>query len=296
MRVGIAGFGHIGRAHHAGFARLPGVEVTVVASHHDGPEGAEVVPDAYDLVTDDRVDAVVIALPTPDHVPLAVACLRAGKPVLVEKPVALSVAAASELVAVAQATGVVAQMAHVVRHMAQPRLVHDLLGEGRSGRPIDVTIERLSTMPRWSSWLGDLDRSGGVLFDLMIHDLDFCRWTFGEPQGLRALDRVTHARVELDYGDFTATLTASWAMPADYPFTWTLRAVSAGAAVEATPGRTRGYGDVATTVEHGPDDPFRTQAAAFVEAVRRGAPSEGLGVADGLAAVALAQAAHEDQR
>jgi predicted dehydrogenase len=165
LRVGVIGVGHLGR-HHARLLRtLPGVELSMVADlqidrAREAVAGsdAEAVADAGDLIG--RVDAVTIAVPTVDHLRVARPFLERGIAVLVEKPMAATLAEADELLSLARRSGAVFGVGHTERF-------NPALSAGLSAirTPRFIEVHRLSGFPERSL---DID----VIFDVMIHDLD----------------------------------------------------------------------------------------------------------------------------
>lgn len=120
FRVGLAGFGFVGRLHFEAFSKLDDVQIVAVSCGRPGPDGVRRHQGPFALVQDTEVDAVVIALPTHLHIPVATAAVSAGKPVLIEKPLALNVDEAKDLAALALTANVPVQIAHVLHHTQQP--------------------------------------------------------------------------------------------------------------------------------------------------------------------------------
>ncbi len=165
LRVGVVGVGHLGRHHARVLSGIEGVElVGVVDARPDQaravaePLGTQAWTDYQELF--DRVDAVSVAVPTIAHRRVAGAFLERGIPVLVEKPIAPSVEEAEELVALAEAKGVVLQVGHIERFNP----IYAALTEARV-RPRYIAAERLGIYTFRSTDIG-------VVLDLMIHDLD----------------------------------------------------------------------------------------------------------------------------
>ncbi len=165
LRVGVIGAGHLGR-HHARLlsadadASLSAV-VDVIperARAAAGTSGAEALTDYRDLFG--RVDAVTIAVPTVDHLAVARDFLRRGVHVLVEKPMAASLAEADEMIALAGANGVMLAVGHTERFNPALAAALPVLDTPRF-----IEVHRLSGFPERSL---DID----VVFDVMIHDLD----------------------------------------------------------------------------------------------------------------------------
>jgi predicted dehydrogenase len=179
VRVAVIGVGHLGRHHVRLLAKTPGAQL-VAAVDRDRARaeaaataaGCEVLTDASDLLG--RVDAVVVAVPTVDHLSVARPFLERGVHVLVEKPMAASLAEADELVRLARTSGAVLAVGHTERFNPAIQAVKDLLASPRF-----IEVHRLSNFPDRSL---DID----VVFDVMIHDLDI----------ILAVDRSEVASVE----------------------------------------------------------------------------------------------------
>jgi predicted dehydrogenase len=161
----VVGVGHLGRHHARILPTLPGVTLVAVADRvleraqtAAAPSGAEPVTDARLLLG--RVDAVVVAVPTIDHLAVARPFLEAGVPVLVEKPMAATLAEADEMLSIAKRSGAMLAVGHTERFNPAIRAAMPIL---RTPRFIEV--HRLSGFPERSL---DID----VVFDVMIHDLD----------------------------------------------------------------------------------------------------------------------------
>ncbi len=165
LRVATIGVGHLGKHHARLLSGLEGVSfvaaVDLVAERAGaavGATGAEALTDFHSLFG--RVDAVTIAVPTIDHLRVATAFLERGVHVLVEKPMAATLAEADAMLAAARASGATLAVGHTERFNPAVAAALPVL---RSPRFIEV--HRLSGFPERSL---DID----VVFDVMIHDLD----------------------------------------------------------------------------------------------------------------------------
>jgi predicted dehydrogenase len=297
LRVAVVGVGHLGRHHARLLADLPGVALTaVVDTNADrardvaAATGARALTDVHEVVG--LADAVTIAVPTEVHRDVAMVCLGAGLPVLVEKPMARSLEDADAMIDAAARAGVALAVGHTerfnpavetaARHLVDPRFI-----EGH----------RLGAFPERSL---DID----IVFDLMIHDLDVVLSkvradvesieAVGVPVLTNRVD-IANARLRFTNGCI-ANLTASrisrdrvrkirFFQPAAYVSidyavqkveVWKL--VKGTGAMPAIEG-----GDVAVAGE----EPLRRELADFVDAVRQGRPPRVSG-ADGRLALELA--------
>jgi len=210
LRVGVVGVGHLGKHHARLLAAMPDVRLVGVADlvldrarAATAGTSAEPMTDARVLL--DRVDAVSLAVPTIDHLSVARPFLERGIAVLVEKPMASSVAEAEEMLALAATSGAVLAVGHTERFNPAMTAARPLLGTPRF-----VEIHRMSGFPERSL---DID----VIFDVMIHDLDIIQAIDGsEVVGVEAVGvpvltpkiDICNARIKFASG-CTVNITAS---------------------------------------------------------------------------------------
>lgn len=210
LRIGVLGVGHFGRFHALKAAASDRAQLAGVYDA-DPARAATVAAEVGALATAsaealiDAADALIVAVPTHAHAPLAQAALKAGRHVLVEKPIAATLAEADALIALAAAQRRVLQVGHLERFSAAHGALRD-----RIGRPLYLEATRIAPFrPR------SLDVS--VVLDLMIHDIDLVLALVGSD--LVAVDAVG-APVMSDHPDIAnarlrfangaaATVTAS---------------------------------------------------------------------------------------
>ena len=260
MNIAVLGLGFMGRTHIQAWRQIPGAELVAVASRDKrrlsgdltGTEGnlggAGEVLDfsavtkytrADEAVRDPEVDAVDICLPTHLHESIAVLALRSGKHVLVEKPMALDGAAADRMIAEAGRHNRILMAAQVLRFIPPYRAAADILRSGRLGPVRAAIFRRRCAAPAWSAWLSDPAQSGGGVFDLLIHDVDFCLHAFGKPEAVSASGHEDLARgVDWILAQFwypsigAVALSGGWHHPAAYPFSMEFTIVAEGGTLE----------------------------------------------------------------
>jgi predicted dehydrogenase len=209
--VGVIGVGMLGWHHARHFASMP--DADLVGVYDIRPERAQYVAKALGTRTCvsreellERAKAVTIAVPTSVHAEVGVAALEAGRPALLEKPLAATLEGADQLLAAAERSRVLLQVGHIERFNRAIRAAEPFLD-----RPLFIEGERLAPFqPRGT----DVP----VVLDLMIHDLDLILRLAGgaEVVDLRGtgaavlspLLDVAHARVEFAHG-LVASVTAS---------------------------------------------------------------------------------------
>jgi predicted dehydrogenase len=165
LRAGVVGVGHLGQHHARLYASLPGAQLIGVVDQ--AAERAKIIADKYgtrpfsalgELLC--HVDVVSVAVPTSAHYEVARDCLEAGKHVLIEKPIAVTLAEAQELVHLAHRQRRCLQVGHSERFNPVMQVMRPHIG-----RPVFIECHRLSSFSERGT---DVD----VVLDLMIHDLD----------------------------------------------------------------------------------------------------------------------------
>jgi UDP-N-acetylglucosamine 3-dehydrogenase len=249
MKVGIVGAGDIGRAHANAFAAQHGIQVAIArgtnpsrADQLAADVGCEVALDFAALLSDPAVAGVVICVPNDLHVDYVCQAAAAGKHVLCEKPIALTLDDAHRAASCASAAGVSLAVGHCLRFWDVYRTARDVVRSGRLGRLLSLSCRRalplLRTVRGAFDWRHDGSRSGGAVIDLQVHDLDFIRWTLGpevalSSSGLRsASGTFDHVFSMLRFADdVVATIESSFLMPVG-PVVMELRAIGESAVLE----------------------------------------------------------------
>lgn len=246
--VGIIGIGFMGCTHLAAYqrARADGVPCRVVAVSDRSAERlsgrapasgnldsgaaaeqlfdlAEVAAyaDADALLADDAVDLVSVCTHTDTHVEIASRALAAGRHVLVEKPVALDVAGVETLMDAAERAQRFCMPAMCMRFWPGWDWLKDKADTRTFGRVISARFERLGAPPAWGGgFYGDLSRSGGALFDLHVHDVDFVYHLFGPPRAVSSAGTPAHVASRFDYPDIPGQVAAEggWMTAPAFPF------------------------------------------------------------------------------
>lgn len=198
VRIGVVGTGMIGQLMHLPIlAERADVELSAVADLDRAKAKAIAdrfgIPRVLDddrLVADEGIGGVVICAPSFIHEDLAASCLRAGKHVLVERPLALSAGGVRHLLRVAEETGkgVVLGMSH--RYQPNVRAMRSAVAAGTMGEVSAVRVDWLNRAvhrPRTGWRRRALESGGGALMDIGVPALDLALWVLGYP----AVDRVS---------------------------------------------------------------------------------------------------------
>lgn len=210
LKVGQIGAGGIARPHLAAYVRHPHVREVMLA---DPDEAARerltrefgiikaATADYRDLLADDSIALVDICTPHDLHAPLAIEAMRAGKDVIVEKPLAVTVSQCDEMIQVAQETGRRLFCALCQRKFPAHIRARQLLEAGEIGRPflasITVLGDELARMDDPQSWKGDWAQAGGgALFDTGYHAVYMLQHFFGPARSVIAMTRRLVAKPE----------------------------------------------------------------------------------------------------
>src|SRR5437868_8475111 len=202
LRVAIIGYGLAGSVFHAALVScVAGMEVAAIVTSNpkrqehaqrDGPD-AQVLSTADELWPHpSRYDLVVVAAPNRSHVPLGMAAMNAGLPVVIDKPMAASVADAEKLIETSQSAG---QLLTVFQNRrwdndfltVRQLIAADMLG---SITRFESRYDRYRAAPRPGVWreFGALEEAGGLLYDLGSHLID---------QAILLFDKPTHVYAEV---------------------------------------------------------------------------------------------------
>ena len=186
LRIAIIGCGGIAQGHLGAMENLPARPVAMVDVDESRAQqcaqkyGADRYhTDIKDALTDD-VDAVIVCLPHYLHIGAVVAAAESGKHVLTEKPMAISLKEADDMINAARNSGVTLMVGQVLRFRECNVEVKRLIAEGEIGEPRNIIRRRLSRSGEFrSEWARDPVKAGGwVLYGYGSHEVDMILWLF----------------------------------------------------------------------------------------------------------------------
>ncbi len=195
VRVGLVGFGLAGQAFHAPvICGVPGMELAGIVERK-GTRAREKYPEVrvartlQELLADKDIQLCVIATPNDSHFELASTCLLAGRHVVVDKPLAPTLAEAKELFRLAAELGLLITVYQDRRWDGDFHTIRKILESGLLGTVVEYECryDRFRVEPKQNAWRERADQPGaGVLFDLGPHVLDQALVLFGEPRAVTA--------------------------------------------------------------------------------------------------------------
>jgi len=205
VRIGIIGIGFMGYTHFEGARDVTNARVTAFATRdakklagdwtsiqgNFGPPGGHVdvsglkcYSDYRELLSDPDIDLVDVCLPTDKHFPVVMEAIKAGKAVLVEKPISVELPQAEQMVTAAESAGVPLLVAHVLPFFPEFRFAAEAIADRRFGTLKAGHFKRVICPPEWSSDMSDFRKLGGWGIDLHIHDNHFIAHACGRPDGV----------------------------------------------------------------------------------------------------------------
>jgi predicted dehydrogenase len=187
VNIGIVGCGKIAERHLLAYRKLGGVGVTVADVQ---PEAARRLAEGINVswaespalaLTDPKIDAIDVCVPTRHHRAVVLEALSHGKHVFCEKPLCLDIDEAREIRTKAAAAGRVVMVGYLYRFHPAFRFAKEILGEGIIGQP-HFALFRLGGRGSHAMWKHQSEEGGGAILEMMVHMLDLAVWYFGAVQ------------------------------------------------------------------------------------------------------------------
>lgn len=237
LKVGLIGCGGMGKTHNEALKALSqNHEVAVVAladCRKDFLDKAkELWPDAttyslgYDLIDTEELDAVHICLPSYLHTEHALKAMEKGMAVFIEKPVCITEKDCKKLLEAQNRTGAKVMVGQVLRFFEEYIYLKQVTNSQKYGKLQTIEMGRKGGDVIWGfeDWFHDEKKSGSVMLDLHVHDVDFLRYLLGSPSSLVVkADRlvsglINHVRTDYRFSDIPASAEALWDVSPDFPF------------------------------------------------------------------------------
>jgi UDP-N-acetylglucosamine 3-dehydrogenase len=318
MRVAVVGSGGMGRTHAAAYAGMSEVQLVGVCDieYRLAEElAASLNTQAYSsfeaMIEAVSPEVVSLTIPSYLHTEYALKAAEKGIHIICEKPISLSLEDSKAMIDSCQKHGVRLFVGHVVRFF--PEYVHmkQTVEAGKLGRVGVAHLKRAGGDPgEIKPWFRDETKSGGVIVDLMVHDIDFACWTFGEVESVYCLRRT---EPHMDYALATlvfksgavANLESYWG----YPGAFRTAAEIAGSkgvirndsltsqSLQIRKAPVAGTGERFVEIPQSPSyrDPYTIELNHFISCIRDG--SEPIVTAqDGYKALEIANAARESAK
>lgn len=235
LNIGLVGVGFMGWIHYLAYRKVKGVRLAAVCTRDPiklsgdwrgiqgnfGPPGEQVdltgvaqYSDVEGLLGDSQIDVVDLCLPPHLHAEVAIAALRAGKHVFVEKPMALTAADCERMVKAADKAGKQLLVGHVLPLLPEYATARKLIASGKYGKLLGGYFKRVISDPLWLKDFYSPTGAGGPLIDLHVHDAHFIRLLFGMPTAVTSQGRlrgevVEYCNTQFQFADPTLAVSAA---------------------------------------------------------------------------------------
>lgn len=246
LKVGIVGTGFMARTHAEAYAQLGTVQVAGFTANNAergqkvaAEFGGEYFAEYAAMLARDDIQIIDICAPTHVHESLVIQAAEAGKHIICEKPIALSLEEVDRMISATKRANVKFMVAQVLRFWPEYRLVKKIVEEGDLGPIHSISAGRLAQHPDWNPWFKVAEQSGGALFDIQVHDIDYLYHLLGPVESVYAIGHQSengawnHVVSNLNFKNGTrASVEGSAIMPDGFPFSTFLRVVGDKGAID----------------------------------------------------------------
>lgn len=255
IKVGLVGYGFMGHMHAQCYKASGDAQVVAVADVEADKRteaieklGCEVYSSVEEMLASADVDLVDVCTPTYLHEGPVIAAAKAGKDIMCEKPMSLSVESCDRMIDAVNKSGVKFMVGQVIRFWPEYQVVKQIVDSGKYGNILWVSAKRHSPPATWAwqGWLYDEAKSGGAILDLHIHDQDYIAYLIGSPKKIDArgslgqgggVDVAMALGWEHD-GGAKSYIEGSLTMAPGYPFTMALTVACEGCTIKLDSGAT----------------------------------------------------------
>ncbi|WP_026679164.1 Gfo/Idh/MocA family protein [Fictibacillus gelatini] len=228
QHVLVIGAGTMGTVHASSYAKMENVElagIVDIRKQIGGPLAAKLNTNYFtsfeEAVTQlPRIDVIDVCLPTYLHKKYVLKAADLGKHVICEKPLARTKEDAKEMISYCKEKGVKLFVGHVLRFFPEYVKAKEIIDKNEIGKPAMARTTRGGIFPTaWNDWYADYKNSGGLVLDMIIHDIDFLRWCFGDVKRVyaksvlgRSFNRIDYALLTLRFENgMIAHVEGTWA-------------------------------------------------------------------------------------
>lgn len=296
IKVAVLGAGTMGKVHTAGYAQIPGVKICGIFDKNVelGDKLAQEYNTKFynnfeEMIEKEKPEIVDICLPTIFHKEYTIKLAKKKINIICEKPIARTVEDGKEMIKVCQENKIKFMVAHVLRFFPEYLKAKEILDSGEIGKPAIARTSRGAHFPRGvGDWYKNLEESGGVILDMIIHDFDYLRWCFGEVERVytksltfKNYEYIDYALVTLRFKNgVIAHVEGSWAYPENVSFVEKLEIAGSKGIIEFDLNKTyptyvyvkKKEETAGVVVPESPfaEDPYTSEVRHFVECVRQG--------------------------
>ena len=249
VKIAIVGAGYIGKLHANICKEIQNASVVAIVDMVEEKAkdlafelGAKFYTDVDMLLDNKDIDVVAVCTPTYTHAEIVKRVANAKKNIFCEKPFALSMKEADEMVEVVKKNNIKSMVGHVLRFWPEYVKAKEIVESGALGKPLHAFCERLCVVPDWAEgrWNVKENLGGGAALDLQIHDLDYLIYIFGKPSIVESqgvydpkLGGWAHMSTNIKFKSGQCGLVdAGWIVKGKFPFTMLLRILCENGVIE----------------------------------------------------------------
>lgn len=246
IKVAIIGTGFMAKTHADAYKQMDNVDLVAFTAVNKtkGKKTAmeyncEYIPSVEELLSKNDIQVIDICTPSFTHEKLVIMAAEAGKHILCEKPISLTLDSVDKMIIATEKASVTFMVGQLLRFWPEYIEIKKLVDSNRVGDNHMIYANRLAQHPDWGEWFKDPSKSGGALFDLHLHDIDFMYHLLGRVENIYAIGKQN------EYGSWNHIITniifengakacieSSYEMPEGFPFTMALRASGDKATVD----------------------------------------------------------------
>lgn len=216
QRVLLIGAGTMGSVHFNAYQQMDHVQVAGVVDPQVGKTkelglDESRIFESWEIAVEQagKFDVIDVCVPTIYHLEYVKKAAELGKHVICEKPLARHLKDALEMIDYCKQKQVRLFVGHVVRFFPEYEKTKKLVENDEVGQVGVVRMRRGGVFPTgWEDWYADFDQSGGLILDMIIHDFDYIRWTFGEVERIYAKGFTNRSYGRSDYALVTMRMKA----------------------------------------------------------------------------------------
>jgi predicted dehydrogenase len=211
MNIAVIGFGFMGMTHAMSILNNPGLRLNAIVDKNPGNirknldeqignfstgsmdaeelSSTGIYSDLATCLKNEKIEACVIAVHTDLHYEITQMALNAGLHAFLEKPFCIDVSEGERLIALAREKNLLLMIGHVVRFMPAYVKLKNWIDNQEFGELKFLSLSRFTGIPGWGQWKDkqqDFGATGGALFDLVVHDIDYASWVCGDPDSIIA--------------------------------------------------------------------------------------------------------------
>lgn len=226
-QIAILGAGSIAYAHLEAYKNIKDVKIAAIIDNNisKAKKMAQICSTNYYLdfdeaINNEKIDLIDICLPSFLHKYFIIKSLSCDKDVICEKPIALTLEDAQEILLAKNKFGKNLMIAHCLRFAKEYTFLKDIINSSEYGKLLQLNLYRNVSIPmeQEQSWLFDKSKSGGIVYDLHIHDVDIVYSIFGKPSNYYICEKYRCANSIFNYEGFICSIESLWIPLKNYVF------------------------------------------------------------------------------